>query len=91
MVVKMTDVGIEVFPGIVIPWDWIDGLLIGLIEKVEAGVPIDIAIDRLDGMLQKMVDNTKVKFDNVAKTKLEKALTLSMVKHFMPELLENPR
>lgn len=88
--VKMTDVGIEVFPGISIPWNWIDSILIGLIEKVEAGVPFDIAIDKLDEALQKLVDNTKVKFDNVAKAKLLKALTLSMVKHFSPELLPNP-
>jgi len=88
--VKMTEVGLEIAPGISIPWDWVDKFLSGLIEKADAGVLTDPAVGNLDSTLQKLVDNTKVKFDNVGKAKLEKAFTLSMVKKFMPELLPNP-
>lgn len=85
--VKMTDVGMEVFPGITIKWQWVDGILCGIIEKIDAGVGTDLAVGKFDDALQKFVDNTKLVFDNVAKEKLEKAFTLSMVKKFMPELL----
>lgn len=85
--VKTTKVGMEVFPGITIRWQWIDGILCGIIEKVDAGVGTDLAVGKLDDALQKFVDNTEMEFDNAGKVKLEKAFTLSMVKRFMPELL----
>jgi len=88
--VKMTRVGMEVYPGITIKWGWIDGILCGIIEKVDAGVGTDLAVTKIDDVLQNFVDNTEMKFDNVGKSKLEKALTLSMVKKFMPELLPSP-
>lgn len=89
--VKVTEVGLEVAPGINIPWAWVDKFLSELIEKADAGVLTDPAIANLDNILQKLVDNTKIKFDNVGKAKLEKAFTLSAVKRFMPELLPNPQ
>jgi len=88
--VKATEVGMEVFPGFTIPWDWLDGIICGLIEKGDAEVLTDPAVTTLDTNLQKVVDNTSFKFDNVGKAKLEKAFTMSMVKKFMPELLPNP-
>lgn len=88
--VKVTEAGLEVAPGINVPWGWVDKLLSDMIEKADAGVLTDPAIANIDNILQKLVDNTKIKFDNVGKAKLEKAFTLSMVKKFMPELLENP-
>lgn len=88
--VKMTEVGLEIAPGINIPWDWVDKFLSGLIEKADAGLLTGPAIEKIDAMLQNLVDNTAVKFDNVGKAKLEKAFTLSMVEKFMPELLPNP-
>lgn len=87
---KVTEIGLEIFPGFTIPWDWVDGILCGLIEKGDAEVITDPAIEKLDIALQKIVDNTDFKFDNVGKAKLEKAFTLSAVKRFMPELLPNP-
>jgi len=87
---KVTEVGVEVYPGIIIPWDWIDGILCGLIEKGDASIITDPAVEKLDLVLQGLVDNTDFKFDNVGKAKLEKAFTLSMVEKFMPELLPNP-
>jgi len=91
MMVKMTEVGMEVFPGFTIKWQWIDGILCGIIEKGEAGIN-DLAVkgvNKLDDALQAFVDRTELQFDNVGKSKIEKALTLAMVKKFMPELL-NP-
>jgi len=89
--VELKEKGIEVFRGFTIPWDWIDGIICGLIEKGDAELLTDAAIERLDEKLQEIVENTSFKFDNVGKAKLEKAFTLSMVKRFMPELLEpNP-
>ena len=87
---KVTEIGIEIVPGISIPWDWVDSFICGLIEKGNAGVLTDPAVTKLDEALQKLVDNTSFKFDNVGKAKLEKAFTLSMVKKFMPELSPNP-
>lgn len=88
--VKATEVGIEVFPGFTIPWDWFDGVLCNLIEKGDAEVITDPAVITIDTNLQKIVDNTSFQFDNIGKAKLEKAFTMSMVKKFMPELLPNP-
>lgn len=87
---KITELGMEVFPGITIPWSLLDSFLCSLIEKGDAEVLTDPAVIKLDEALQKLVDNTSFKFDNVGKAKLEKAFTLSMVKKFMPELLPNP-
>ena len=87
---EITEVGLEIVPGINIPWDWVDNFICGLIEKGDAEVLTDPAVTKLDEALQKLVDNTSFKFDNVGKAKLEKAFTLSMVKKFMPELLPNP-
>jgi len=87
---KVTELGMEVFPGFTIPWSWLDGILCGIIEKGDAEVLTDPAVENLDTALQRIVDNTTFKFDNVGKAKLEKAFTLSMVKKFMPELLPNP-
>ena len=87
--VEIKEKGIEVFRGFTIPWEWIDSFAIGLIEKGEEaiGTLTDTAVGKLDDVLQGVVDNTKFKFDNVGKEKVEKALTLSMVKKHMPELL----
>ena len=87
---KITEVGLEIVSGINIPWDWVDSFICGLIEKGDAEVLTDPAVTKLDEVLQKLVDNTVFKFDNVGKAKLEKAFTLSMIKKFMPELLPNP-
>jgi len=83
---KVTEKGLEAL-GITIPWDWVDGIICGLIEKGDASVITEPAVEKLDAELQKLVDSTSVKFDNVGKTKLLKALTLSMVKKYHPELL----
>lgn len=84
---EFKDKGIEIFRGFTIPWDWVDGFVIGLIEKADASLITDPAVEKLDDVLQGVVDNTDFKFDNAGKAKLEKAFTLSMVKKFMPELL----
>lgn len=88
--VELKDKGVEIFRGFTVPWDWIDGFVIGLIEKGDASVITDPAVEKLDNALQGIVDNTKFKFDNAAKVKLQKAFTLSMMKRFMPELLRDP-
>ncbi len=85
--VELKDKGIEVFRGFTVPWDWIDGFVIGLITKADAGLLTDPVVEKLDDALQNVVDNTKFKFDNAGKVKLQKAFTMSMVKKFMPELL----
>jgi len=90
MVAKITEKGVEVFPGINIPWDWVDGMLCGLIEKGDASVITDPAVKKLDDALEKIVQDTSFKFDNVGKAKLLKALTLSMVEKYSPELLPSP-
>jgi len=87
---KLTETGMEIFPGFTIPWDWVDGVICNVIEKADATVLTDPAVEKLDAALQKIVDNTTVKFDNAGKTKLCKAFTLSMVKKYSPELLPNP-
>jgi len=86
------DEGMEVVPGIVIPWSWFDGILCGIIEKGEEGINIvvDSGIGKLESALQALVDNNTVQFDNVGKAKLGKAVTLAMVKIYMPGLLPNP-
>lgn len=84
---ELKDKGVEIFRGFTIPWDWIDGFVIGLINKADASLITDPAVEKLDEALQKIVDNTDFKFDNTGKAKLEKAFTLSMIKKFMPELL----
>jgi len=89
MVVKTTDKGVEVFPGITIPWDFFDGLLCGIIEKGEEGIKVlvDGGVDKMEGALQALVDNNSLKFDNVGKKVVCKAVTLAFVKRYMPELL----
>lgn len=84
---EFKDKGIEIFRGFTIPWNWIDGIVCGLIEKGDAEILTDMAIEKADSKLQEIVDNTSFKFDNVGKAKLEKAFTLSMIKKYMPELL----
>ena len=86
---ELKEKGLEVFRGFTIPWAWVDGIICGIIEKGDAEILTDPAVAKLDESLQKIVDNTSFQFDNVGKTKLEKAFTMSMVKKFMPELL-NP-
>jgi len=88
--VKVTEVGMEVFPGITIPWDWVDGIICGLIEKGDASILTEPAVKKLDEALESVVKNTSFLFDDVGKVKLLKALTLSMVKKYSPELLPNP-
>lgn len=86
------DSGIEISPGIEIPWGWIDGILCSIIEKGEAGIN-DLAaknVTKLNVALQTLVDNNSLKFDNVGKDKVTKAITLAFVKEFMPELLPSP-
>ena len=86
------DTGIEVVPGITIPWDWFDGILCGIIAKGKDGINIlvDGGVEKLEIALQSLVDNNTVQFDNVGKDILCKALTLAFVKRYMPELLPNP-
>jgi len=84
---KLTEIGLEIAPGITIPWDWLDTIICGLIEKGDAEVITDPAVEKLDDSLQKIVDDTDFKFDNAGKKKLEEAFTMSMVKRFKPELL----
>lgn len=90
--VVMKDSGIEVVPGITIPWEWFDGILCGIIAKGEGGINelVDGGIERAEIALQALVDNNAVQFDNVGKNILCKALTLAFVKRYMPELLPNP-
>ena len=88
----MKESGMEVFPGFTIKWEWIDGILCGIIEKGEAGIN-DLAekgVNKLDDSLQALVDNNALQFDNVGKDKIDKAFTLAMVKRHMPELLPSP-
>lgn len=88
---ELKEKGLEVIKGITIPWAWAaDDIICGIIEKGDAEVLTGPAIATLDNKLQEIVDNTKFKFDNVGKAKLEKAFTMSAVKKFMPELLANP-
>lgn len=87
---KVTELGVEVFPGFNIPWSWLDGILCGLIEKGDAEVLTEPAVGKLDDALETIVQNTTFKFDNIGKAKLLKALTISMVKKYSPELLPNP-
>jgi len=87
---KFTELGIEIAPGITIPWGWVDGILCGIINKGDASVLTDPAVEKLDEALENLVQNTSFQFDNVGKVKLLKALTLSMVKKYQPDLLPNP-
>ena len=86
------DKGMELLPGIVIPWDFFDGILCGIIEKGEEGIKtlIDGGVGKLDDGMQRLVDNNTVQFDNVGKDILCKAVTLAFVKRYMPELLPGP-
>lgn len=88
--VVMKDSGLEIAPGIEIPWEWVDGILCGIIEKGEDKInELSVTyVGKLDDTLQAFVDNNKLKFDNVGKDTLCKALTLGFVKRYMPELLE---
>jgi len=86
---KVTELGFEVVPGITIPWNWLDGVICGLIAKGDAEILTDPTVAKLDNALQTLVDNTTFEFDNAGKEKLQQAFTMSMVKRFMPELL-NP-
>jgi len=90
--VRATEVGVEIVPGITIPWEWFDSFLCGLIQSGEAGIKslANNAVAKLDGILQAAVDNNSFQFDNVGKEQLQKAFTLAMVRRFMPELLPNP-
>ena len=85
---EITEKGISVF-GITLSWDWADTIICGLIKKGDAETLTDPIVETLDTKLQTIVDNTSFAFDNEGKLKLEKAFTMSMVKKFMPELL-NP-
>jgi len=89
MTVKTTEKGLEVFPGITIPWDWIDGILCNVIEKGEAQVQVlvDGGVGKMEAALQALVDNNSLKFDNVGKDVLCRVVTLAFVKRYMPELL----
>ena len=86
------DKGIEVVPGITIPWDWFDGILCGIIAKGEDGIKDLVVggVGKLDDALQSLVDNNTVQFDNVGKDVLCRAITLAFVIQYMPELLPNP-
>lgn len=90
--VVMKDSGVEVVPGITIPWGWFDGIICGVIESGEAGINAAavVAVTKLDDALQKIVDNNDFRFDNLGKEKLEAAFTLAMVRRFMPDLLPSP-
>ena len=85
---EVTEKGIKIF-GFTVPWEWADGIICGLIEKGDAEKLTDPIVDTIDTKLQEIVDNTSFKFDNVGKTKLGKAFTMSMIRKYMPELL-NP-
>jgi len=89
---KTTKVGMEVFPGFTIKWQWIDGILCGIIEKGEDGINAlaVTGVNKLDGTLQLFVDKNELQFDNVGKDVLCKAITLAFVKRYMPELLPGP-
>jgi len=89
---EIKEKGIEIFKGFTIPWDWIDGFAIGLIDKGGEAIE-DLAeksVATVDDVLQALVDKTVCKFDNHGKEKVAKAFTLAMVKKFMPELLNPP-
>jgi len=89
---KLTEKGLELVTGISIPWTWFDGILIGLIEKGEDAIG-DLITNKIaqgDEILQALVDNNNVLFDNVGKDMLCKAITIAFVKRYMPELLPNP-
>ena len=92
MTAKITDKGIEVVPGINIPWDWFDGILCGIIAKGKDSIDalVDSGVVKVETVLQALVDNNDVQFDNVGKDLLCKALTIAFVKQYMPELLPNP-
>ena len=82
------DTGIELVPGIQIPWDFFDTFVCGLIESGEQGINAlaVTGVNSLDMYLQKVVDNTSFQFDNLGKAKVAKAFTLAMVNKYMPEL-----
>ena len=84
------DSGLEIAPGIEIPWGWIDGILCGIIEKGadKADALAITYVGKLDDALQALVDNNNLKFDNVGKDTLCEAITLGFVKRYKPELLE---
>ena len=86
------DKGIEVVPGITIPWEWFDGILCGIIAKGEDSINalIDKGIGNIDVALETLVNNNSVEFDNVGKDVLCKAVTLAFVVRYMPELLPSP-
>ena len=86
---ELTEKGVKLF-GFTIPWEWVDGIICGVIKKGDAETITEPIVENLDAKLQEIVDNTKIRFDNEGKAKLEKAFTMSMVKKFMPELLQNP-
>ena len=89
---KITETGLELVTGISIPWTWFDGILIGIIEKGEVVVNtlVTNGVIKCDAVLQALVDDNNVQFDNVGKDMLCKAVTLAFVKQYMPELLPNP-
>ena len=84
--VVMKDSGIEISPGIEIPWGWVDGILCSIIEKGEAGINNLAAknVTKLNVTLQALVDNNSLKFDNVGKDKVTKAITLAFASIFNP-------
>jgi hypothetical protein len=86
---EVTEKGIKIF-GFTVPWEWADGIICSVIKKGDAETITEPIVGNIDAKLQEIVDNTKFRFDNEGKAKLEKAFTMSMVKKFMPELLQNP-
>ena len=80
--------GIELVPGIQIPWGFFDTFVCGLIESGEEGINAlaVTGVNSLDNALEKVVNNTSFQFDNIGKAKLAKAITVAMVKKYMPEL-----
>jgi len=84
----ITKEGLELAPGFSIPWMLVDGFICDIIEKGDAEALTSPAVLFLDGQLETLVQKTEFKFDNVGKQKLLRALTVSMVKKYTPELLE---
>lgn len=76
--------------GFSIPWALIDSLIISALnsneDRIEEGT--DFLVGLIDDKEEEFVNNTTFKFDNVGKEKVNKAWTKSMVKRYMPELLQ---
>jgi len=76
--------------GINIPWALIDSLVISALNSNEdrIGEGTDFLVGLIDDKEEEFVNRTEFKFDNVTKEKVNRAWTKSMVKRYMPELLE---